>query len=226
MKFAFAILLVMVSVACAGESSKPAERLGVAATVLDEIMQAPDKSIPHDLLESARCIVIVPGVKKGAFIVGAKYGKGCVTCRTKDGQSWTAPGNVRMEGASVGFQWGGSETDVVMLVMNERGAARLLKSKFTLGADASVAAGPVGRESTAETDAYLTAEILSWSRSRGAFAGVALNGSTLREDLEDNRTLYGRTLENHEIIQGELPVPESAKKLVATLEKYSPLAKR
>jgi lipid-binding SYLF domain-containing protein len=226
MKLAVLLLIMTASVAQAGDQSEPAKRLGLAATVLEEIMLSPDKSIPQDLLEKAHCAVIVPGVKKGAFFVGAKYGKGCITCRTKDGRSWTAPGTVRMEGASLGFQFGGSETDVIMLVMNARGAERLLKSKFTLGADATVAAGPVGRDAKAETDALLTAEILSWSRSRGAFAGMSLSGATLRQDLEDNRALYGRTLENQEIIAGELPVPDAAKKLISLLEQHSQQAKR
>src|SRR5262249_18490500 len=178
------------------------------ATVLEEIMQAPDKAIPHDLLDHAYALVIVPGLKKGAFIVGGKYGKGFILCRDKDGTGWAAPGAVRIEGASVGFQFGGSESELILLVRNERGAARLLESKFTLGADAAVAAGPVGRDADAQTDALLTAEILSWSRSRGVFAGVSLSGATLREDLDDNRTLYGRTLENKEIVNGGQAAPE------------------
>jgi len=218
----FAVLVLAASVASADELSESAKRLDLSATVLEEIMQSPDKSIPQDLLAKAHCAVIVPGVKKGAFFVGGKYGKGCITCRTKDGKGWTAPGTVRMEGASLGFQFGGSESDVILLVMNERGAERLLSSKFTLGAEAAVAAGPVGRDAKAETDALLTAEILSWSRSRGAFAGVSLSGSTLREDLDDNRALYGRTLENKEIVVGELPAPEAAKKLLAVLAKIAP----
>src|SRR5215831_7690627 len=134
----------------------------------------PDKGIPQDLLEKAHCVVIVPGLKKGAFIVGGKYGKGYLSCRKRSGAGWSAPGTVRIEGGSIGFQIGGSETDVIMLVMNERGADRLLSSKFTLGGAGEVAAGPVGRPATAETDAYMRAEILSWSRDRGIFAGVSL----------------------------------------------------
>src|SRR6185436_11551846 len=141
------------------------------------------------LLEKAHCVVIVPGLKKGAFIVGAKFGKGFISCRSKDKVGWSAPGAVKVEGGSVGFQIGGSETDVIMLVMNERGADRLLSSKFTVGAEGSVAAGPVGRSATAQTDAYMRAEILSWSRSRGVFAGLALQGATLRQDLDDNEVL-------------------------------------
>jgi lipid-binding SYLF domain-containing protein len=150
-----------------GKDSEPVKRLEEAAAVFSEIMATPDKAIPQDLLEKAHCIVIVPGVKKRAFIVGGKYGKGYLSCRNKSGVNWSAPATVRIEGGSVGFQIGGSETDVIMLVMNERGADRLLSSKFTLGGEGQVAAGPVGRTATAETDAYMRAEILSWSRSRG-----------------------------------------------------------
>ena len=148
------------------------------------------------MLANAHCIVIVPALKTAAFLVGGKYGKGYVSCRSKSGPGWSAPGTVRIEGGSVGFQIGGSTTDLIMLVMNERGADKLLSSKFTLGAEGSVAAGPVGRTATAQTDAQMHAEILSWSRSQGLFAGLALEGATLRQDLDDNATLYGKKLEN------------------------------
>jgi lipid-binding SYLF domain-containing protein len=220
------LVLGIVAPAAFAESTPSATRLANAATVLKEIMDTPDKAIPQSLLDKAHAVVIVPGLKKGAFVIGAKYGKGYISFRKKDGAGWTAPGTVRVEGGSFGFQIGGSESDVVMLVMNERGAQRLLTSKFTLGADASVAAGPVGRDAKAETDAYLTAEIFSWSRSRGAFAGVSLSGATLREDLKDNRELYGQTVENHEIIEKELPVPEAAQELITLLTKYSPERKK
>ncbi len=151
-------------------------RLDEAAVTFSEIMSAPDKGIPHDLLNRAHCVVIVPGVKKAAFIVGAQYGKGFISCRQHD-RNWSAPAAIRMEGGSFGFQIGGSETDVVMLVMNDRGANRMLESQFTLGGEGEIAAGPVGRETTAQTDAKFTAEILSWSRSRGIFAGVSLQGA-------------------------------------------------
>ena len=138
----------------------------------------------------------MPGLKKGAFILGAKYGKGFVSCRKAGGTGWTAPATVRVEGGSIGLQIGGAETDVVMLVMNERGMQKLMSSKFTLGGEGEVAAGPVGRNASAQTDAKLQAEILSWSRSRGAFAGISLQGATLREDMEDNQELYGKAYEN------------------------------
>jgi lipid-binding SYLF domain-containing protein len=200
---------------------EPAVRLGQAASVFSEIMATPDKGIPQDLLDKAYCIVIVPGLKTGAFIVGGKYGKGFISCRSKSGPGWSAPASVRIEGGSFGFQIGGSMTDVIMLVMSEGGADKLLSSKFTLGGEASVAAGPVGRTAAAQTDAQMHAEILSWSRSQGLFAGVALEGATLREDLDDNAALYGSKLENRDIVTGGRAAPESAAALMALLNKQS-----
>ena len=166
--------------------------------------------------------MIVPGLKKGAFIVGAKYGKGFVSCRRAGGVGWSAPGSVRVEGGSFGFQMGGSETDVFMLVMNDKGMDRLLSTKFTLGADASVAAGPVGRSTQAETDAALTAEILTWSRQRGLFAGISLSGATLREDSDWNRDLYGKKITNRDIImKGNVKPPKEAEALITELNRYS-----
>jgi lipid-binding SYLF domain-containing protein len=198
-----------------------AERLNESATVLKEIMNAPDQGIPQDLLEKANCVVIVPGVKKGAFLVGAKYGKGFMTCRNENNKGWGAPAAVRMEGGSFGFQIGGSETDVVMLVMEPSGKEALLESKFTLGGSISVAAGPVGRSSTAETDAQMKAKILSYSRARGIFAGIALKGATLRQDLDDNQELYGKPLTNRQIINGDTKPPASATELLSTLNRLS-----
>jgi lipid-binding SYLF domain-containing protein len=197
------------------------KRLNEAAAVFSEIMAAPDKGIPQDMLANAHCIVIVPGLKTGAFLVGGKYGKGYVSCRSKAGTGWSAPGTVRIEGGSVGFQIGGSTTDLIMLVMNERGADKLLSSKFTLGAEGSVAAGPVGRTATAQTDAQMHAEILSWSRSQGLFAGLALEGATLRQDLDDNAQLYGKRLENRTIVTTPVRTPNAAAKLISLLDKYS-----
>ena len=199
----------------------PAERLNESTTVMKEIMSAPDNGIPQDLLAKANCLVVVPGVKKAAFIVGAKYGKGFMVCRTKSNNGWGAPASIRMEGGSFGFQIGASETDVVMLVMESSGKNSLLKSKFTLGGDISVAGGPVGRSSSAETDAQMRAKLLSYSRSRGAFAGVALNGATLRQDLDDNHDLYGRALSNRQIIDGHVATPLAATELIATLNHLS-----
>jgi lipid-binding SYLF domain-containing protein len=197
------------------------KRLQAATTVFQEIMDARDRAIPQDLLAKASCIGIVPGLKKGAFIVGGKYGRGFILCRQKDGVGWSSPGGVRVEGGSFGLQIGGSETDVIMLVMNDRGADRLLTSKFTLGGDASVAAGPVGRTTEAQTDAYMTAEILTWSRSRGVFAGISLQGATLREDDTADKELYGREITNKDIVRGGVAPPAAAKPLIALLTRYS-----
>jgi lipid-binding SYLF domain-containing protein len=203
------------------KDNEPAKRLDEASAVFSEVMAAPDKGIPQELLEKAHCIVIVPDLKTGAFIVGGKYGKGYMSCRNKSGTGWSAPGTVRIEGGSVGFQIGGSSTDLIMLVMSERGADKLLESKFTLGAEGSVAAGPVGRTATAQTDAQMHADILSWSRSQGLFAGLALEGATLRQDLDDNATLYGNKLENRDIVTKGIRVPKAAAKLIALLNRYS-----
>jgi SH3 domain-containing YSC84-like protein 1 len=197
------------------------KRLNEAAAVFSEVMAIPDKGIPQEMLANAHCIVIVPSLKTAAFVVGGKYGKGYVSCRNKSGTGWSAPGTVRIEGGSVGFQIGGSTTDLIMLVMNARGADKLLSSKFTLGAEGSVAAGPVGRTATAQTDAQMKAEILSWSRSQGLFAGLALEGATLRQDLDDNAALYGKKLENREIVTTGVRVPKAAARLIALLNKYS-----
>lgn len=197
------------------------KRLQEASAVFTEVMATPDKGIPEELLANAHCVVIVPNMKTAAFVFGGKYGKGYVSCRNKTHSGWSAPGTVRIEGGSVGFQIGGSETDLIMLVMNQRGAEKLLESKFTLGAEGSVAAGPVGRTATAQTDAQMHAEILSWSRSQGLFAGIALEGATLRPDLDDNATLYGRRLGNKEIVTTNVRVPKVAAKLIAQLNRYS-----
>jgi SH3 domain-containing YSC84-like protein 1 len=211
--------LTLTALSAAG--SDAAARLQAAADVLKEVMGIPDKAIPQDLLNKAHCMVIVPSLKKGAFIVGAKYGKGFVSCRAKSGVGWSAPGSIRVEGGSFGFQAGGSETDVIMIVKNESGMNRLLSTKFTLGGDASAAAGPVGRSTQAETDAAMTAEILTWSRSRGLFAGVSLSGATLREDSDWNNELYGRKITNREIITSTIAPPPSAKALLDELNRYS-----
>lgn len=196
------------------------ERLDAAANVFSEIMATPDKGIPQDLLEKAQCIIIVPSLKTAAFVVGAKYGKGYLSCRNKSEVGWSAPGTVRIEGGSFGFQIGASATDLVLLVMNQGGVDKLLQSKFTLGVEGSVAGGPVGRTATAQTDAQMHAEILSWSRSQGLFAGVALEGATLRQDLDDNAELYGKPLDNREIVTKGVIPPVSAAKLLTELDRY------
>ena len=197
------------------------DRLKDAAAVFQEVMATPDKGIPQDLLEKAHCAVIIPGLKSAALGIGGKYGRGFVTCRNKSGSGWGAPAAVRVEGGSFGFQIGGSSTDVVMLVMNERGMRHLLDSKFTLGANASVAAGPVGRTASANTDAYMSAEILSWSRSKGAFAGIALEGATMRQDQDENKELYGHAMTNKEILTSGMKPPAEAEPLLSALGRYS-----
>src|ERR1700682_5096744 len=198
-----------------------AKRLYEAAAVLTESMSAPDKGIPQDLLNKAACIVIVPGLKKGAFVVGVKYGRGFVNCRHSSGRGWSAPAGVGVEGGSVGVQIGGSATDVVMLVMNQRGVNKLLSSKFTIGADASAAAGPVGRTSSALTDAQMHAEILTWSRARGLFAGISLEGATLRRDGDSNEEMYSTKTTNKAIVTGNTKPPAAAAALETELNRYS-----
>jgi lipid-binding SYLF domain-containing protein len=204
----------------AGENA--AARLKASSSVMNQIMATPDKAIPKELLESCQCIVIVPGMKKAAFIVGGNYGKGFMMCRLASGTGWSAPAAIKVEGGSFGFQIGGSETDAVMLVMNSGGVEKLLSSKFTLGADASVAAGPVGRTSSANTDALMHAEILSYSRSRGIFAGISLDGATLRPDNDTNAELYGTEVTNREIVTGTKTRKSVAgTKLTGDMNKYS-----
>jgi lipid-binding SYLF domain-containing protein len=197
------------------------ERLSAAADVLSDMMQASDKGIPQDLMNKASCVVIVPNLKKAAFLVGAKYGRGFSICRKSGGTGWTAPASIRIEGGSFGFQIGGSEQDVLLLVMNETGMKQLLSDRFTLGGEATAAAGPVGREASAQTDAAMRAEMLSYSRSRGLFAGISLQGATLRPDVDANRELYGRDIVNKEILTGDVKTPAAAAKLDALLNKNS-----
>ena len=201
------------------------KRLNEASVIFSEIMSAPDRGIPRDLLNKAHCAVIVPGLKKGAFIVGAQYGKGFITCRENAVRGWSAPAAIRIEGGSFGFQIGGSETDVVMLVMNSRGSDRLMQSQFTLGGEGEVAAGPVGRNVTAQTDAKFTAEILSWARARGVFAGIAIKGATLRQDVDDNEAMYGRRLETRDIVRTRIAPTEAGRRLIASLGASSPRGK-
>jgi lipid-binding SYLF domain-containing protein len=211
--------LLAAAVALAGETDD--KRLAAAAEVFKEVMSISDKSIPQDLLAKAECAVFVPGLKKGAIIIGGKFGRGFLLCRKTGGVGWGPPAAVRVEGGSVGFQIGGAETDVILLVMNRRGADRLLSSKFTLGGEASVAAGPVGRDAQAQTDASMRAEILSWSRQRGLFAGIALQGATLREDRDVNRALYGAAMTNREVVEKGPAAPRAAEALIAELNRYS-----
>jgi len=218
--FAFCFMLAAATIQAA-KLSEPAQRIEKAEQVFNEIMEEPDKGIPLDLLKRAHCIVIIPGLKKGAFIVGGKFGKGVVLCREQDNSGWTGPSTVRMEGGSFGLQIGGGEVDIVMVVMNDEGAEKLMETEFTLGGEASVMAGPVGRSAQAQTDAVMHAEILAWSRARGVFAGLALEGATLRAAREDNRTLYGEPVTHKEILRGRVASPDSAEGLIATLSSYS-----
>jgi len=194
------------------------ERLKNAEAVLKELADTPDNGIPLGLLKKAKCVVIVPSVKKAAIGIGGEYGRGYVSCRNDT--SWSAPAGIRIEGGSIGLQIGGSGTDLVMLVRDDRGAAKLLSSQFKVGGDASVAAGPVGRTASAATDITFSAEILAWSRAKGLYAGVSLQGSTIREDGSENKVLYGKAISNKEIVSGSTPVPKSAEGLVAALSKY------
>ena len=197
------------------------ERLANAATAFGEIVGAPDKGIPGDVLNEAACVVVEPSMKKGGFIVGGSFGRGSVSsCRGAGNLGWGAPAMVELGGGSVGFQIGAEATDVVMLVMNRAGIESMLKSKFTLGGEASVAAGPVGRATTAETDAAMKAKILSYSRSRGAFAGVSLTGTTLHTDEDANKGVYGKPVEAPQILHEKTPVPAAAKPLVSVLRKF------
>jgi SH3 domain-containing YSC84-like protein 1 len=204
-------------------ANKEQERLENCGVVMQEIMNVPD-NIPQEVMEKAECVIVFPTVLKAAFVVGASYGRGAMVCRTGEHFSgrWGAPAMFALEGGSVGFQIGGQATDLVLLIMNERGADSILSSKVKLGGDASVAAGPVGRDASADTDAYMRSEILSYSRTRGLFAGVSLEGSTLRPDDDATQDVYGRKLTAREIvIGGKVGVPEG-RHLIAVLDKNSP----
>jgi len=198
---------------------KAQKRVEVSAEVLSEIFHAKDRGIPEDLIAKAQCVGIVPSLKRAGFIVGAKYGKGEVMCRT--GRGWSAPDTIRIEGGSFGFQIGAGETDLIFIVMNRHGVNDLMKDKFTLGGDASVMGGPLGRSGTAETDALMRAEILSYSRSHGIFAGVSLEGATLRPDNGDNRELYGREVTQREILTGQVARPAVARSIYHELDRYA-----
>ncbi len=214
--------VVFSPLAMAEKESGAADRLDASADVLKDMMHADDKGIPQDLMNRAQCVVVIPNMKKAGFIWGAKYGRGYAVCRRRGGSGWSAPAGMRIEGGSFGLQIGGSESDAVVLVNNESGMKHLLEDKFTLGGDATVAAGPVGRDASAQTDAALHAEMLSYSRSRGLFAGIALEGATLRPDKDSNRELYGRDIGNREILTGgDIKAPASAEKLERALNRES-----
>lgn len=203
-----------------GQEKAPDERLRTATVVLHEILSAPDKGIPEDLLAKAQCVMIVPGLKKAAFVVGGEYGRGFALCRR--GGEWGGPAAIKFGGGSFGFQIGGESTDIIMLVMNRRGMEKLASDKFTIGGDASAAAGPVGRTSAADTDILLHAEILSYSRTRGVFAGISLDGTVVSRDGSEDRKLYGHEVRNQDVLKGEVPAPSVARALIAELSRYSP----
>ena len=217
------LVLLVTLTAVASDRDDDVNRTNKATQVFKEIMNTPDQGIPHNLLESAKCIAIIPGDVKFAFIFGGNYGRGVATCRT--GHGWSAPMFLALEGGSVGYQIGGSSTDIVMLFMNDHALQSLMSDKFKLGADASVAAGPVGRNAAAGTDLKLNAEILSYSRSKGIFAGVSLDGAVMQADKSGDKAMYGDDVNRHEILDGKVAVPASARALVEELGGYAHVAK-
>src|ERR1700691_272891 len=220
---AVTILMALASLtAVASDREDDVNRTQKAAQVFREIMNTPDQGIPSNLLESAKCIAIIPGDKKFAFVFGGSYGRGIATCRT--GRGWSAPMFVAIDGGSVGYQIGGSSTDLVMLFMNDHALQNLMSDKFKLGGDASVAAGPVGRSATADTDLKLNAEILSYSRSKGIFAGVSLDGAVMQADKSGDKAMYGDDVNRHEILDGKVAAPASARALVEELGGYAHVA--
>jgi lipid-binding SYLF domain-containing protein len=217
------VVMITAPLAIASDREEDVARTQRAAQVFKEIMDTPDRGIPHDLLDKAKCIAIIPGDKKFALIFGGSYGRGVAVCRTADG--WSAPMFVAIDGGSVGYQIGGSSTDLIMLFMNDHALNSLLGDKFKLGADASVAAGPVGRSAAAGTDVRLNAEILSYSRTKGIFAGISLDGAVVQADKSGDRALYGDNVDRHEILNGTVSVPPAARDLIQELYAYSERAR-
>ena len=216
------LLLLVSSEAIAADKADEVKRLRRATEVFQEMMKTPDKGIPQDLLDKSECIAVVPGLKKGGLGLGGKYGKGLVMCR-KPNRSWTAPSFITIEGGSAGLQIGFEQIDVVMLIMNREGMNKLIGDKFTIGADASAAAGPVGRQSAAQTNIRLDAQILTYSRAKGLFAGISLDGATLRQDKDDNRDFYGADVDARKILlDGTVEMPAEARPLASALSWQSP----
>src|SRR6058998_320968 len=216
-----AVFLVAGAFAAEETSAKPTkaeDRLKAAADVLNEIQSAPDQGMPEEVLGSAECVAVVPSMLNGGFIVGARYGRGLASCRTPKG--WSSPAFFTVQGGSFGFQIGGQAVDLVMLIMNDDGMKHLLSSKFSLGADASVAAGPVGRHAEGETDWKMRAEVLTYSRARGVFAGITVNGASITQDKDGTRILYGRMIPSAQILKGQVKAPEGSHKFLATVRKY------
>jgi lipid-binding SYLF domain-containing protein len=218
------LLMLVVSLGAFAQSdrAKVLDRVDDAGTILNEIMSAPDAGIPDNVMGSAECVAVIPSYLKGAFVVGASYGKGLASCRTPHG--WSAPAFFRLEGGSFGFQIGGQAVDLIMLIMNERGMRALLSSKFKLGANASVAAGPVGRHAEGSTDWKMRAQVLTYSRARGVFAGVSLDGAVIKQDRDDTRAFYGRMVPYRTLLQGLTPAPADANPFLQPLSQYAPIA--
>jgi lipid-binding SYLF domain-containing protein len=218
--FKYALIASLATGVILGKGSEPDKRMQDAAAVVNEMMGMPDKGVPQSVLDKSQCIVVIPGLKKAAFVVGGQFGRGYASCR-KAGGGWGAPAAVRIEGGSFGLQLGGQSTDVILLVMNQRGMDKLMSDKFTIGADAAAAAGPVGRDAKADTDVLLKAEILSYARSRGAYAGLSLEGATMRPDNEENKKLYGREVNNRDVLAQGMETPSGARPLLQALNHSS-----
>jgi lipid-binding SYLF domain-containing protein len=219
-KLVLLVALAMIPAAlwAQGDRANTVERVQAAGTVIDEIMNAPDSRIPDEIFDSAKCIAVVPSMLKGAFVFGAQYGKGVASCRTEKG--WSAPAFFRVTGGSFGFQIGGQAVDLIMVVMNDEGMQNLLASKFKIGADASAAAGPVGRQAQGATDWKMRAQILTYSRARGIFAGISLDGAVVMQGKDDTRAFYGRMVPFKTLLTGELAAPEDAKPFISSLDKH------
>lgn len=220
-KFSFSIFLILIFCVNFKLGSDERKRINNSVDVVSQLMDTPDKGVPSEIMDKAECIAVIPSMKKGAFIFGARYGKGLVSCKRSD-TKWTAPAFFEIKGGSFGFQIGGQTVDLVLFIMNKKGIDHLLQDKFTLGTDASVAAGPVGRSANAETDAKLQAEILAYSRTQGLFAGVSLTGAVMKPDKQANRQLYGKNISAKEIlITGNPAVPQETKAFIDLLNKES-----
>ncbi|MGI8959299.1 MAG: lipid-binding SYLF domain-containing protein [Bryobacteraceae bacterium] len=215
-----AVLAILVTVPAFAQKTAAA-RLQAATEDLKEMMNASDKGIPQDLLNRASCVVVIPNLKKGGFIVGAEYGKGFFTCRKQSGVGWSAPGSLRISGGKFGLLIGGAETDVIMLVMNQSGMNHLVSNKFQIGGEASAAAGPLGRNASALTDAQMHAEILTYSRQRGLFGALDISGAAVTEDDDSNRELYGSDINNKALLEGNQKVPAAARQFIHTLDRIS-----
>lgn len=216
--FKIAILLSLGAMLYAQEET-PDQRLQNAAATFKQVMATPDKGIPKDLIERAECVVLVPGVKKAAFLVGGQYGRGFASCRTSSNE-WSPPAAVKIAGGSFGYQLGVDSTDLFLLVMNHRGLSHLLSDKFKIGADVAGAAGPVGRDISADTDILAHAEVLSWSRTRGIFAGASLTGTVVKTDNSENEKVYGKKVSDRDVIRGDVATPPAAQQLMAELNQY------